>query len=128
MPKSSKAERWTRTTLAGIAKQHFPSHERPLGEIVRRLADRHENAWLSSSEGVFRPTRAMYALALRWELEKVGPTCVFCKGKVEVPSRPAPSRPAGPTLALGFRVPPHEGGLNVPQNLAICHAGCLPGR
>ncbi len=128
MPESSKMDRWTKVTLSQVARDHFPGREGSLDTIVRQLAERHETVWRSSSEGVFRPTRAMYALALRWELDKVGPQCAFCKGRVEVPTEPSRSRPTGPMLALGPRVLPGDGGLNVPQNLALCHADCHPAR
>jgi hypothetical protein len=128
MSESSGADRWLKVTMSRIAQDHFPGRAGPLGEIVRQLAERHETAWRSSSEGVFRPTRAMYALALRWELDRAGPECAYCKGRVEVPTDPPRSRLSGPMLALGPRVLPRDGGLNVPQNLALCHADCRPGR
>ncbi len=123
---SRKQDAWTGDTLKRLAEQHFPERGRELESLVRGMARRHETAWRTSSEGVFRPTPAMYALALSWELEKLGPTCTFCQGKIEIPERGGPGHPSGPTLALGPRVAARAGGLNVPQNLALCHADCLP--
>lgn len=125
MPERSKADVWTQAILDRIAREHFPSRARSLGEIVRQLAQRHETAWRSSSAGVFRPTTAMYALGLLWQLEELGPTCAFCNGTVEVPRQSAPSGPSGPSLALRLRTPADRGGLNIPQNLALCHARCV---
>lgn len=126
MPGKSDADTWVRTTVAELARQHFPARARPLESLVRRHAERHETVWRSSSQGVFRPTPAMYALALRWELERRGPSCAVCNGRVELPTQRAPSDPSSPTLALGVRAAAGSGTLNVPQNLSLCHTGCLP--
>lgn len=128
MPGKSVADAWVRTTIAELARQHFPDRGRPLESMIRRLAERHETVWRSSSQGVFRPTPAMYALALRWELERRGPSCAVCKSSVELPTGRAPSGAFSPTLALGVRAAAGLGSLNVPQNLALCHTGCLPSR
>lgn len=128
MARPSPAERWTNAALARVAEKHFPGQQGSLRVIVQQLAEGHHTAWASTSLGVYRPTPAMFTLALLWEVERIGPNCVFCEGRVEVPSQPSDSGPSGPTLTLGFRVPPGRGGLNVPQNLTLCHAGCLSDR
>ncbi len=128
MTRTTPSDAWTHATLARLAQEHFPGRSNALEELVRQLARRHETSWRTNSAGVFRPTPAMYALALRWQIEKLGPTCLFCKGEVELPTRPDPTGPSGPTLALGLSLDPERGGLNVPQNLVLGHADCLPGR
>lgn len=127
MPEPTTVGAWTRAHVARIARQYFPGRSSALLDLTLELAKRHETAWRTSSTGVFRPTPSMYALALGWELDRLGPRCVFCKGKVEVPRRLPPTGPSGPTLALGLRVPPEQGGFNVPQNLSIGHASCFSG-
>ncbi len=128
MPERSIPDDWTRATIAHLARKYFPGRSKPLGAIVYRLAERNETRWRSTSEGVFRPTPSMYALALRWQLDRFGLSCLVCHGKVQVPRTPAPSHSAGPTLSLGFRIRPADGGLNVPQNLVLSHVECLPSR
>jgi hypothetical protein len=128
MAERTKADAWVREEVARLAKRHFPGRARPLEQLLRTMAQTHEAAWRSTARGVYRPTAAMYALALSWELDKLGPTCVFCKGKVEVPGRPSPSGPSRPTLHLGPRTDSRWGILNVPQNLALGHGGCFPGQ
>ncbi|GEM_PF-7035660 len=124
MTGQAKADEWTWTQLDLLARQHFGGRARALAEIVRRAAFRHEQAWRTSAQGVYRPTESMYALAMRWGLEKRGPVCPSCGGTLEVPDRAAPPGDVDPSVTLRLRVPPREGGLNVPQNLALCHAGC----
>ena len=125
MKESHAAEKWTRTHLGELARRHFAGRADSLEKVVRDIASRHEAAWRSDSAGRFRPTPSMYALALGWELDKVGPNCLFCQGKVELPARPGRAGPSGPSLALGVRVRPRDGGLNVPQNLVLGHADCV---
>lgn len=127
MPNRTRADTWTHATLSRLARQHFPGRTQALEDLVRQLANRHETAWRSSSAGTFRPTPAMYALALRWSLDEAGPKCALCRGTVEVPRRPVPGGPSGLSLTLGPHLPPVHGGLNVPQNLRVYHARCLPG-
>ncbi len=124
--RTNEVDPWTEATLKRLASRHFPERGRALASLIGGMARRHETAWRASSEGVYRPTPAMYALALSWQLEKLGPTCAFCHGKVELPERGGPAPPSGPTLAMAPRVATSAGGLNVPQNLALCHAECVP--
>ncbi len=128
MPERSTVDNWTHATITQLARKYFPGRSKPLEAIVYRLAERNETSWRSTFQGVFRPTPSMYALALRWQLDRLGLSCFVCNGKVQVPRTPAPSLSAGPTLSLGFRIPPADGGLNVPQNLALAHVECLPSR
>jgi hypothetical protein len=124
----NRIDDWVRDRLKELAKEYFPGRAAQLEGTVRRLAEHHERAWKSQPAGSYRPTAAMYALALRWELDKLGPKCSVCKGEVDLPPRrPSPPFPTGPHLSLAPRLHPSEGGLNVPQNLALCHAGCMPG-
>ena len=119
-----RAKQWTRAQVALLARRHFGGRARPLEEIVRHASRRHESLWRSTAGGVYRPTESMYALAMRWGLEGRGAVCAVCRGRLEVPEQLPPSGPVGPTLTLSSRVPAREGGLNVPQNLVLCHAGC----
>ncbi len=128
MSEGGPADAWTRAKVAGLAQEYFPGRTDALLELVRGTAQQHEREWRSGVAGVFRPTAAMYALALGWHLDTLGPACVFCEGDVDLPRRPVSSEMARGEPALRLRVPAHAGGLNVPQNLVLCHAGCAPNR
>lgn len=122
----SHAERWTKAQLSGVAQVHFPGGEGALERALREFAEHHEAIWRATAAGAFRPTTPMYALALRWQLAERGPTCPYCHARIEVPVGPShPIRPEA-AIALGPRVHPRQGGLNVPQNLVLGHAGCVP--
>lgn len=123
----NRMDDWVKETLKGLAKEYFPGRASQLERTLRRLAEDHERAWKSRPVGSYRPTASMYAVALRWELDKLGPTCSICKGELVVPTRIAPRSPEGLHLTLAARVNPASGGLNVPQNLALFHEGCAPG-
>jgi transcriptional regulator with GAF, ATPase, and Fis domain len=118
---------WAREQLRAMAKEYFPGRARELEGIIRRLVGRHEKVWKSSPPGAYRPTSAMYALALQWELKRLGPNCSVCQKEVAVPARPTARFPTETHLSLAPRLRAVEGGLNVPQNLVLCHAGCRPG-
>lgn len=122
----NRMDDWVRDTLKGLAKEYFPGRAAQLERTMRRLAEDHERAWKAQPVGSYRPTASMYAVALRWELDKLGPACSICKGVLVVPTRSAPRSPEGPHLTLVPRVNPTAGGLNVPQNLALCHEECAP--
>lgn len=121
-----KPEEWTRSQLKGVATTHFPGRARHLERIVKEPAARHEMDWRLRATGVYRPTPSMYALALRWELGKRGPTCSVCQGAIELPTGKGVPAPGARSLYLAPRVAAAQGGRNVPQNLALGHAGCLP--
>lgn len=124
MPNQRPPNDWTHHEVSRLARQHFPTRASVLERIVRDLAHKHEAAWRVSSEGTFRPTPAMYALALRWIVDRTGPTCAQCGDRITVPHHdPMAGRPTS-SLTLSLRIPADRGGLNVPQNLAMCHAGC----
>lgn len=123
---ASPAEEWTRERLNALAKTHFRSQHEMLESVIRRLVERHEEVWRAQPPGSYRPTASMYALALQWELDKLGPRCSVCKGEVALPTGPASRASQGSYLSLAPRSSPASGGLNVPQNLALCHAGCMP--
>ena len=126
--RATPAETWTSARMKEIAREHFAGQVAELENVIHRLVERHEEVWRSQQAGAYRPTAAMYALALRWELDKLGPKCSVCQGEGDLPPRrPTPPSPTGPHLSLAPRLHPSEGGLNVPQNLALCHAGCMPG-
>jgi hypothetical protein len=126
--RTTPAKTWAIARMNEIAAKHFAARVPELEYVVGRLVKRHEEVWRSQPVGAYRPTIAMYALALRWELDKRGPKCSVCDRAVDLPPRgPTPPSPAGPHLSLAPRLHPFEGGLNVPQNLALCHAGCMPG-
>ncbi|MGI0131358.1 MAG: hypothetical protein ACREDE_02105 [Thermoplasmata archaeon] len=117
---------WTRAQVTAIAEKHLPGHALTLEEVVHRLASQHEATWKGTSAGVFRPTPSMYALALGWELDKLDPKCALCQGAVQLQMGSAAAAGSTLSIALGPRVPPNAGGLNVPQNLALVHVECLP--
>jgi len=123
----SPADEWTRERLNALAKTHFRSQHEVLESVIRRLVERHEEVWRAQPPGSYRPTAPMYALALQWELDKLGPRCSVCEGEVALPTGPSSRAPQGSCLSLALRLPLVAGGLNVPQNLALCHAGCMPG-
>jgi hypothetical protein len=120
----NRTDDWVRDTLKALAKEYFPGRAAQLEGTVRRLAADHERVWKSRPAGSYRPTASMYAVALRWELDKLGPMCSICQGNLVVPTRSAPRSSKGPHLTLVPRVNPASGGLNVPQNLTLCHEGC----
>lgn len=122
----NRIEAWVRRTLKALATEYFPGRTAQLEGIVRGLAARHEAIWRSQRAGSYRPTESMYALALRWELDHRGPICSVCKAELDASRRFAPGPTTGPHLSLTFRRDPSAGGLNVPQNLALCHEGCAP--
>lgn len=121
-----KSEDWVRRELERLAATHFGGRAEPLEAAVLELAFHHEWIWRRRGATNFRPTASMYALALSWELDQRGPACAFCREEVGLGSGTIPARATGRSLALGPRVPPTKGGLNVPQNLALSHANCLP--
>lgn len=123
----SPADAWAREKLRAVAREYFPGRAAELEREVRRLVERHERVWRSQPPEAYRPTASMYALALQWELEKLGPRCSVCQGEVALPTRPTPPSPTRSRLSLAPRKRTVEGGLNVPQNLALCHADCMPG-
>ncbi len=117
---------WARKEARELAQQHFAGKADTVERLIVELAEHHEWIWRRRGRPNLRPTSSMYALALRWELQKRGAVCAFCTKPIELPAK-APSGTAcrGP-LAMGPRVPPTRGGLNVPQNLALGHDACLP--
>lgn len=116
---------WARREARELADQHFAGRGETVERLILELAEHHEWIWRRRGRPNLRPTPAMYALALRWELQNRGPVCAFCTRPVELPHRAAGTACEGP-LAVGPRVPPTRGGLNVPQNLALGHEACLP--
>jgi hypothetical protein len=124
---TTPADAWTREKLRAVAKEYFPGRAVELDGIIRRLVERHEKAWRSQPPGAYRPTAPMYALALQWELGRLGAKCSVCQGEVALLARPTSRSPVGSRLSLAPRRRAVEGGLNVPQNLVLCHADCLPG-
>ena len=117
---------WVRKEVARLASLYFPGREDPLEKALTEMARRHEKQWRASAAGVFRPTPSMYLVALQWELKRHGPTCAVCRGDIAIPKAPEPPRPEALTMSMSPRVHPREGGLNVPQNLQLGHAGCMP--
>lgn len=121
------ADDWTQRKLQALATKYFPGRHRELEGVVRGLMGRHEEEWRTQPPGTYRPTGPMYALALEWELERQGATCSVCRGKVALPTPPSPPSAVGSGFMLALRKRAADGGLNVPQNLALCHADCMPG-
>jgi hypothetical protein len=120
------ASSWTQAKVSELAQRFFPRKAADLERFILELATRHETNWRDSYAGVFRPTPTMYALALSWELKRLGPRCSVCKRKVEFASWPYPPGSTLYSPGLAPRTSPQQGGLNVPQNLQFGHAGCLP--
>ena len=125
MPSSPSVERWTRSQIAQLAEQYFPGREELLWEIVRRVAERDEALWRRSTQGTYRPTISMYALALGWQLKRGGARCAICKRPLGPPLSRRSASAEVPALSLGPLVPPDQGGRNVPQNVILGHADCL---
>jgi hypothetical protein len=123
----SPSEIWTREKLKTIARDHFGGRNAALENLVRGLVERHRKIWKSQATGSYRPTASMYALALQWQVDALGPKCAVCDGKIVLPETPAEHFATGSQLTLAPRVLPSNGGLNVPQNLVLCHSGCMPG-